>query len=252
MSAVNEEILKQCEDVLTPSEVGRRSDIFAFDADSTRRRKSLSRRIGQNGYVEVKNGYYRGRYRIDVPGQHERVNRAVILGSVSEMTKSEARRKLKSVIAVEGLNEPSYAIPSSELFRDRVTNWRCSYLVRQKPSTQATMDSHIEKYLLPKWGDQPIDSIREETVDEWIAALSGLAPSTQRGIVKTLQTVLGKRFDKKLIHFPSELVARRQHPCHTPQQNAAYRRFRERTLQRSVCYRGGNRNAIRRNLRLAR
>jgi integrase len=67
-------------------------------------------------------------------------------------------------------------------------------------------------------GEHPVDSIREKVVDEWIAALSGLAPSTQRGIVKTLQTVLGKRFDKKLIHFPSELVARRQHPCHTPEQ----------------------------------
>ena len=101
MLAVNEEILKQREDVLRPIEVGRRSDIFPFDADSTRRRKSLSRRIGQNGYVEVKNGYYRGRYRTDVPGEHGRVNKAVILGSVSEMTKSEARRKLKSVIAAE-------------------------------------------------------------------------------------------------------------------------------------------------------
>jgi integrase len=190
-----------------------------FDADSTRKRgKALSRRIGQNGSIEIRNGMYRGRYLVDVPGEERRKNKAVILGLVSEMTKSEARRKLKSVIAAEGLNEPSYAIPSSELFKNRVTNWRTNYLARQKPSTQATMDSHIEKHLLPKWGEHAIDSIREKAVDEWIAVLSALAPSTQRGIVKTLQTVLGKCFDKKLIHFPSELVARRQHPCHTPEQ----------------------------------
>jgi len=201
-----------------PCRTSQAFDILNIDADSTRRRKSLSRRIGQNGYVEIKNGYYRGRYRIDVPGQTQRVNRAVILGTAHEMTLSEARRKLKSIIAQEGLNDPSYVIPVSEAFEKRVERWRQTYLSRQKPSTQHTMDYHIDKYILPKWGKYPVDSIKEELVNEWLDSLKQLAPSTQRGIVKTLQMSLGKKFDRKLIHFPSNLEATREHPCHTPEQ----------------------------------
>src|ERR1700687_536650 len=36
------------------------------------RRKSMSRRTGQDGSIELRNGAYRGRYLIDVPGQVER------------------------------------------------------------------------------------------------------------------------------------------------------------------------------------
>ena len=195
------------------------SAILRPAADSTRKRgKALSRRIGQNGAVEVRNGVYRGRYRVDVPEQHERVNKAVILGFVREMTKSEARRKLRSIIAQEGLNQTSYVIPSSELFERHVVRWRQNYLSRQKPSTQATMDYHIDKYLTPQWGKHPVDTIRGDVVNEWLGSLAHLAPSTQRGVVKTLQMALGKKFDKKLVHFPSKREARRQHPCHTPEQ----------------------------------
>lgn len=177
----------------------------------------MSRRIGQNGSIEVRNGMYRGRYLVDLPGQERRVNKAVVLGSVLDMTKSEARRKLKSIIAEEGLNDTSYVIPSGELIEKRVTRWRQNYLSRQKPSTQHTTDYHINRYLLPKWGKYPVDGIREEMVNEWLEDLARLAPSTQRGIVKTLQMILGKTFGKG-IHFPSKLEARRQHPCHTPEQ----------------------------------
>lgn len=194
-------------------------DTFKSDADSTRKRgKALSRRIGQNGSVELRNGAYRGRYLVDVPGAEERRNKAVILGPASEMTKSEARRKLKSIIAAEGLNDTSYVIPSTESFEKRVVRWRQNYLARQKPGTQDTMDWHLNKYLLPQWGRYPVDMIKEDTVNEWLGSLSRLSPWTQRGIVKTLQMALGRRLDRKQIHFPSELEAKREHPCHSPNQ----------------------------------
>src|SRR6476660_3290862 len=64
-----------------------------------RRRKTMSRRSGQDGSVDVRRGMWRGRYLVDVPGKFERVKRAVLLGSVREMTRSEARRKLREIIA---------------------------------------------------------------------------------------------------------------------------------------------------------
>ena len=62
-----------------------------------RRGKSMSRRTGQNGTVEERNGAWRGRFLVDIPGQMERQKRSVILGFKKDMTKSEARRKLKEI-----------------------------------------------------------------------------------------------------------------------------------------------------------
>jgi hypothetical protein len=48
--------------------------------------------------------------------QAQRVKRSVVLGFVKEMRKTEARRKLRSIIEATGANSPSYVIPSSDLF----------------------------------------------------------------------------------------------------------------------------------------
>jgi integrase len=178
----------------------------------------LSRRIGQNGSIEVRNGAYRGRFLVDVPGVAGRVKRSVVLGFVREMSKSEARRKLRYLIAKEGLNDPAYVIPSSESFSKRVARWRESYLSRMKPSTQRTMNYHVSKYLLPQWGRHPVDAINAELVNEWIGTLGHLAPVTLRGLIKTLQIVLGRTFERKKIHFPSNVLAKREAPCFTPEQ----------------------------------
>ena len=108
----------------------------AVPITARKRSKSMSRRIGQNGTVEVRNGAYRGRWFEDVAGQSQRVKRSVVLGFVKEMRKSEARRKLRSIIEATGANSPSYVIPSSDLFAKRVAWWEENYLCRQKPSTQ--------------------------------------------------------------------------------------------------------------------
>jgi len=52
----------------------------AVPITARKRRKSMSRRIGQNGTVEVRNGAYRGRWFEDVADQPQRVKRSVVLG----------------------------------------------------------------------------------------------------------------------------------------------------------------------------
>jgi len=86
----------------------------AVPITARKRSKSMSRRIGQNGTVEVRNGAYRGRWFEDVADQPQRVKRSVVLGFVKEMRKTEARRKLRSIIEATGANSPSYVIPSSD------------------------------------------------------------------------------------------------------------------------------------------
>src|SRR5205807_2437147 len=128
------------------------------------------------------------------PGSVERVKRSVVLGFVKEMTRSEARRKLRGIIEASGINSPRYVIPSADSFAKRVEWWEQNYLARQKPSTQKQFAHHVRKYLLPKWGKAPVDGISAIQVNEWIGDLTHLAPRTIKSIVGTLCSVLGRRF----------------------------------------------------------
>src|SRR5437879_2370392 len=158
-----------------------------------RRGKSMSRRTGQNGTIEVRNGAYRGRWLEDVPGAVERVKRSVVLGFVKEMTRSEARRKLRGIIESSGINSPRYVIPSSDCFAKRVAAWEQNYLLRMKPSSQKQFAHLVRKYLLPKWGRAPVDGITAEMVNEWIGELAHLSASSLKSIVGTLCSILGRR-----------------------------------------------------------
>jgi hypothetical protein len=49
--------------------------------------------------------------------------------------------------------------------------WETSVLVQHKPSTQDTMRSHINKYLVPAFGDFPLRDVQPENVQRFIASL---------------------------------------------------------------------------------
>jgi len=170
-----------------------------------RRGKSMSRRTGQNGTIEERNGAWRGRYLIDVPGQMERQKRSVVLGFKKDMTKSEAKRKLKEIIRQEGIDLPAYVIPSTENFAQRVQRWEQTYVAKRKPSYRDLIAYHLT-YLLPKWGKSPVEVITAAAVNEWVGEpeLAHLSPTTVKGIVKTLQTALGKKFGKGAISYSSK------------------------------------------------
>jgi len=170
-----------------------------------RRGKTMNRRTGQNGTVEVRDGVWRGRYLVDVPGQFERLKKSVVLGSKKDMNRTEAKRKLMEIILKEGINLPTYVIPSTECFVQRVEQWEQAYVVKRKPSYQGLIAYHLT-YLLPKWGKTPVELITAEAVNKWVGSfeLAHLAPTTAKGIVKTLQTALGKRFGRGAISYRSK------------------------------------------------
>ncbi len=183
----------------------------------------MSRRSGQDGSLDVRRGMWRGRFLVDVAGQFERVKRAVLLGSVKEMTRSEARRKLREIIAATGINSREYVIPSVETFARRVERWEVTYVIRMKPSNQATMRYHLKCYLLPKWGSVAVESITPEAVNEWLGepVLAHLAPETVRGIIRTLQLALGVRFGKRKINYPSRVNEENETRCYSPKEIGA-------------------------------
>jgi integrase len=166
----------------------------------------MSRRTGQNGTVEERNGAWRGRFLIDVPGEAERQKRSVVLGFKKDMTKSEAKRKLKEIIRQEGIDLPTYRIPSTLSFAQKVEKWEQTYVVKRKPSNQDLMRYHLNVYLLPKWGKTPVELITPQKVNEWVGApeLAHLLPVTVKGIVSTLQLALERRFGRGAISYPSQ------------------------------------------------
>ena len=180
----------------------------------------MSRRTGQNGTVEERNGAWRGRYLVDVAGQAQRQKRSVVLGFKKDMTKSEAKRKLKEIIRQEGIDLPTYVIPSAETFAQRIEKWQETYVAKMKPSNQDLLRYHTKVYLLPKWGKTAVDFITAEAVNEWLVApeLEHLAPSTVRGVVTTLQLALGKRFGKGKISYPSNTEVEDDPRCYTAEE----------------------------------
>ncbi len=169
----------------------------------------MSFRPGQSGAVVRKGRRWVGRFYEDVPGSTERKRTSVTLGSALAMTKSEAKRKLRSLLEEIGINDDKHLerIINSRTLRQEAGWWRENKLSLYKPSVQETMGSHLDKYLVPKLGDDPLEQITERRVQEVIAGLCHaeyvvpngkrtrrrLCPKSVRNIVGVLRLVLGKR-----------------------------------------------------------
>lgn len=87
----------------------------------------MSRRYGQNGCVELRDGIWRGRYFIDVPGKRARHKVSVTLGARRDLTNREARRKLPQEILKQDINTPSYRITSKLTLRQHEKQWELRY-----------------------------------------------------------------------------------------------------------------------------
>jgi integrase len=124
------------------------------------------------------------------------------------MKKPEAKRKLRAFIEGLGLNSDSHferTEAAARTFRSEAEWWRENRLPIFKPSCQETMGSHLEKYLLPRFGSLPIAAIDERRVQEFIADLTRveytwpngvskkLSPKSIRNVVGVLKLVLGEK-----------------------------------------------------------
>ncbi len=166
----------------------------------------MTRRSGQNGNVVKKGNVWHGRYYVDVVGQDKRKRMSLPLGSTDSMTKPEAKRKLRTVLEEKGVNTEAYFIRTTlpgRAFAEEAEWWKENRLSLFKPSCQETMGGHIDKYLLPRFGKLPLDSVDERQAQEFIAQLNRteycqgkgklkkLSPKSIRNIVGVLKLVLG-------------------------------------------------------------
>jgi hypothetical protein len=149
---------------------------------------------------------WHGRFYVDVPDKENRRKASVPLGSIHAMKKPEAKRKLRALLEEMGLNEDSHlerTEAGARTFGSEAAWWRENRLPIFKPSCQETMGSHLDKYLLPRFGSLPITAIDERRVQEFIADLTRteykwpngisrkISPKSISNIVGVLKQVLG-------------------------------------------------------------
>lgn len=166
----------------------------------------MSRRKGQNGYVREMGSKWQGVYRVD--NAHTRDRQTVILGEISAMTKSEARAALREYIQKLGVNTVDHlnrALQPVVLFKTRATAWldsmkgEAGMYGRLKPSTFATLSSHLNSRLLPRFEKTSVTNIGEAEVDALISDMAAkrLAKSTIKSTLLVLGMVLGRKIDAR-------------------------------------------------------
>lgn len=156
----------------------------------------MNRRYGQSGYLVKKGNVWHGRYYVDLPDRRKRVS--VPIGTVDQFTKSEAKRKLRDLIEQSGVNTEAHllqALNAGRMFEHEAAWWKQNKLSLFKPSCQETMGSHLDKYLLPRFGQLSIEAVDERRVQEFVADLNRtkLSPKSTRNIVGVLKLILGKK-----------------------------------------------------------
>jgi integrase len=132
-----------------------------------------------------------GRYYEDVPTEEKRRYLCVPLGPIKSMTKPEAKRKLRSILEAEGINSTDYLERVNRdvrTFAQEAEWWRENRLSLFKPSTQDKMGSHLDRYLLPRFGKLPVSVIDERLVQQFIAELCRTEYKTSAGITRVLSS----------------------------------------------------------------
>jgi integrase len=147
----------------------------------------LARRRFQRGSLFLRGDSWVLRWREDVieNGSLKRIYRSEVLGTKSDYpTRRLAQRAAEDRLSA--VNSPNYRARPTATFRQFAARWQSTVLPQHKPSTQATVRTHLKKYLTPFLGDRCLKDINPELVQAFIAGLE-TAPKTVRNIYVTLQ-----------------------------------------------------------------
>jgi integrase len=155
----------------------------------------MSKRSGQCGQVFLRNDRWVGRYYVDVPGQSERTRKAIVLGMRKELTKPQAKNKLRDLICEVGVNTPEHlerSLRPATTFGHVADLWEAKRLPQLKESSQYSFPKLIAKHLRPYFGSLPLENIKTGNVNDWITALNneGLEPKTVHNMWKMFRAIM--------------------------------------------------------------
>jgi integrase len=143
--------------------------------------RSMRRRSGQSGQIVRKGQTWHVRFYVDLPGRQKRLRKSVPVGPAvgkEKLTKSEAKRKAGEILRSAGVNTPEHLERAIHPERIKTFAQRVDWCRRNhkawtdgKPGPVATMEGHLAKHILPRFGAMPVESIDETAVQEFVADL---------------------------------------------------------------------------------
>jgi integrase len=141
----------------------------------------MRRRSGQSGQIVRKGNMWHVRFYVDLPGQQKRSRKSVPVGPAigkERLTKSEARRKAGEILRSAGVNTAEHLERAMHPERIKTFAQRVEWCRKNhkawtdgKPGPVATMEGHLAKHILPRFGELPVESIDEAAVQEFVASL---------------------------------------------------------------------------------
>ena len=165
----------------------------------------MSRRSGQNGYVEKRGNAYYVRFWIDVIGQEKRKLACARICPVSgpgKMNASERKRRAKEIIAESGADSAEHfnrvvAVNRSVTFREQSERWLAAMRTRKrkpvKPATLHNWQCSLTKWVNPHLGDVPLSDVNNLALRNFVSMLvdAGLSANSVRIHVQAVKMVVG-------------------------------------------------------------
>jgi integrase len=158
-------------------------------------RRYMSKRSGQSGQVFLRNDRWVGRFYVDVPRQINRVRKAVVLGLKSELTKTQAKLKLKLVLSDEGVNTPEQlerSLKPATVFDSVADLWESKRLPQLKESSKYSVPKLLAKHVRPFFGHMALEEIKTGNVNDWILEMQSkkLEPKTIHNMWKLFRAIM--------------------------------------------------------------
>lgn len=169
----------------------------------------MSRRSGQAGTIVKEGGWYRVRFRLDVPGQYERVQKSIKICPVSGpglLTKPERERRKVEIVSSFGANSEEHFKnivegESGVTFREQSKVWLEQMKTRKrkpvKPATIVNWETALNKWLLPLIGDLSLANVKNGTLKMLVSKFdeAGLSASSIRTYCQVMTMVVGSLKD---------------------------------------------------------
>jgi integrase len=179
--------------------------------EKRKRGKSMSRRSGQSGYIEVRGKYYVVRFWKDVPGQEERMHASEKVCPISgpgRLTKPERERKAREIIAASGADTPEHLAKAEGVslgvtLREQAAWWIEHVQQRKrKPIAPATVESWqgaLDVWILPNLGDVPLSSVGNLALKGLVESMvkAGLSPKTVNTYSQVVKSVVASAVNEE-------------------------------------------------------
>jgi integrase len=164
----------------------------------------MTRRSGQEGYIERKGNAFYVRFWMDVPGQETRRHMSVRICPVNgpgRMTKSERVRRAREIITESGADTEAHfekikAVNLGIAFRQQAEKWLRHVQTRQrrpiKPATAQSWENCLDKWVNPFMGDMPLSSVGNLAAKGLVAKMVAemRAPKTIKNVVQVVKMVV--------------------------------------------------------------